>query len=97
MNQQRPGFRLRVRIRLPNHTSNAAIEERCIEALDQCAVPDNIAQTDAAQVLGRNPDTPQTAAQRHLHGRNLPGFDRKPGDSFNESTRSCRNRQRALC
>jgi hypothetical protein len=96
MNQQNPGLRLKVGIRLANNASNPAARECRLEAFDQYAMPDHIAQTGASQVLCRNPDTAQMVTQRDFDGRDLTAFDRKLSDSLDQSARSSRNRQRAM-
>jgi hypothetical protein len=96
MNQQNPGLRLKVGIRLANNASNPAVRECRLEAFDQYAMPDHIAQTGAPQVLCRNPDTAQMVTQCDFDGRDLTAFDRKLSDSLDQSARSSRNRQRAM-
>jgi hypothetical protein len=87
---------LKVGMRLANNASNPATCECRLEAFDQYAMPDHVAQTGASQVPGRNPDTAQMATQRYFDSSDLTAFDRKLGDSLDQSARSGRNRQRAI-
>jgi hypothetical protein len=96
MNQQSPRLGSKGAIRLAKDASNAAAKKRCLETFDQSAVPHQVAQTGAMQVLGRNSDPASMATQRHFDGADRTAFNWKLRDTFNQSARSCRNRQRAL-
>lgn len=93
MNQQGTWLRSSLEFRRSDDTANPATLERCLETLDQCAVADDMAQSAASQILSSNPDPPRVVTQRDFDGGDLTVFDRKLGDSFNQSPRSGRNRQ----